>query len=220
MDIQIHTLKIGQYRYLHVRIEYSCFITYHLIFSIVFPLAPYEPPHLFLPENPYPSVYRVNVSTTTQEATVGQMGTPIATSFLFRILRTGNKNAVSYYWLVCMYLATLYVSVLCVYMHACFVQYKIVMKSVIYIIWFVSYDLQNSNLYILSRVMQILCTKCFDVIRVIAVRIYLQRTLNDLLDLVSYACDNEVLVQYKAVNKYGALMKWSKPSLVDVYGRK
>ncbi len=68
--------------------------------NAVLPLSPLEAPHLTIPNDPRPSVYRVSASNTTQEVTSGQIGIPTATNFLFRVLRTGTRSAVSYYWLV------------------------------------------------------------------------------------------------------------------------
>lgn len=55
---------------------------------------------------------------------------------------------------------------------------------------------------------------------VLSMCVYIQRTLNDLLDLVTYACDNQIQVRYRTVNKYEQSSSWSLVSFVDVYGCK
>lgn len=46
-----------------------------------------------------------------------------------------------------------------------------------------------------------------------------QKSLEELLDLSSLACKDDVLVQYAAVNKYGR-SDWSVITRIDVYGGK
>ena len=47
-----------------------------------------------------------------------------------------------------------------------------------------------------------------------------QHSLDDMLNLGAFSCSDDVLVQYKAVNKYGVSRKWSPATEIDVYGGK
>lgn len=57
----------------------------------------------------------------------------------------------------------------------------------------------------------------FNTIIVVVFLLYAQRNLDEVLDLEAFACEDDVIVQYAAVNKHG-MSGWSRNTFINVYG--